>query len=97
LALTALFFAYVPWAFSSFLELIKGAGTIFKMITGSASVGFAAAALLVQVRALGRATAFLSKYSEQVPALRPLKTMRMTTVTDTLWKLLFATHWDPLM
>jgi hypothetical protein len=97
LALSALFFAYVPWAFTSFLELISGAGSIVKMITGSASVGFAAAALLVQVRALGRATAFLAKHSEAVPALRPLKLMRRRKGTDTLWGILFSTHWDPLM
>ncbi|KAG7669875.1 hypothetical protein Ndes2526B_g06242 [Nannochloris sp. 'desiccata'] len=97
LVLTALFFAYVPWAFPSFLELIKGGGSIVKMITGSASVGFAAAALLVQVRALGRATAFLSKYSEKVPALKPLEAMRRRKDTDALWKLLFSTAWDPLM
>ncbi len=97
LALTALFFAYVPWAFTSFLELIKGAGSIVKMITGSTSVGFAVAALLVQVRALGRASFFLSKHSEKVPALRPLKMMRTNRVTDALWKMLFATTWDPLM
>ena len=97
LALTALFFAYVPWAFTSFLELIKGAGPIVKMITGSASVGFALAALLVQIRALGRTAAFLSNHSEAVPGLRPVKMMRKRKVTDALWKVLFSTTWDPLM
>jgi len=97
LALTALFFAYVPWAFPSFLELLKDGGAIIKMITGSTSVGFAFAALLVQVRALGRAAVFLSKYSENIPALRPPKVMRMSKAADTLWKFLFSTPWDPLM
>jgi hypothetical protein len=97
LALTALFFAYVPWAFPSFLELINGGGSIVKMITGSASVGFAAAALLIQIRALGRAAAFLSKYSEIIPALRPPRVMRWRKDTDTWWKFFFSTAWDPLM
>lgn len=97
LALSALFFAYIPWAFTSFLVLIDRAGAIVKMVTGSVAVGFAIAALLVQTRALGRANAFLSKHQESVPALRPLKKVSETGWGAAVGRALFSTRWDPLM
>ena len=97
LALSAMFFAYVPWAFTSFLQLIGSGGGIVKMITGSLSVGLAVTALLVQVRALGRANAFLSRHTAQVHEMHPLKAIPETGIGAVLSKILFSTKWDPLL
>ena len=97
LALTAMFFAFIPWAFTSFLVLIGRAGAIAKMVTGSVAVGFALAALLVQIRALGRANVFLSKHQENVPALRPLREVSQTGFGGAFGRLFFSTRWDPLL
>jgi len=97
-----MFFVYVPWAFASILELVEKAGEVIKIITGSLSVGLAVAALAIQVRALGRANAFMSKYAAVLPGFKPLW-FQMTGGSEGsetrawLAKTLFATPWDPLM
>ncbi|EFN54368.1 hypothetical protein CHLNCDRAFT_135651 [Chlorella variabilis] len=81
LAMTSLFFVFVPWAFASFLS--GGSSTSGQSIGGGGAkaihvtcdvlgVLFAQAALVVQVHAVLRANEFLAKYRPMVPSLKPL-------------------------
>jgi hypothetical protein len=73
LALAALFYAYVPWAFATFLKLVGSAtGAGVQIACGTLAGGFGLAALLIQVQALCRANAFLIKYQDRIPALQPM-------------------------
>ena len=60
-------------------------------------MGFGAAALLVQARALVRANAFMCKYGEKVPALRPLVAVPPSSWRAAAVRALCATPWDPLL
>jgi hypothetical protein len=95
-ALAALSYAYIPWAFASFLELIGTAGAVVKGVTGCMAVALACAALLVQVRALGRANAFMAWHKGEVPALRPLVGVAQRGAGAALARAAFSTKWDPL-
>lgn len=97
LALASMFFAYVPWAFTSFLVLIGTGGSILKIISGTLSVALAFFALIIQLRAFGRMNAFLSKYSSVIPEFSPLWKVYESGVNAVINKTLFATRWDPLL
>jgi hypothetical protein len=73
------------------------AGVVVKIIGGSLAVGCAAGALIVQARALGRANAFMSKYGEAVPALRPLVRVQLSGGEGFMQRVLCATPMDPLL
>ncbi|PRW59788.1 anaerobic ribonucleoside triphosphate reductase [Chlorella sorokiniana] len=80
LALAALFFAFVPWGFASFLNgdgssgsTIGGAGAkAVVVICEVLAVQYAAAGLLVQLQALLRANDFLHRYRALIPSLKPV-------------------------
>jgi hypothetical protein len=94
-----MFFAYVPWGFPSFLALLGRGGVVLKIASGSLAIAFATSGLLIQLRALGRANAFMSKYQSAIPSFQPLvQTSRcFPTMTAAYENILFSTMWDPLM
>lgn len=97
LTLASMFFAYVPWAFSSFLLLIKEGGVVLKISSGALSVGLAAAGLTVQMKALGRANYFLVKHAATIPGLQPLCQVAQEGLRGRIQRALFATPWDPML
>jgi len=99
LVLASMFFAYVPWGFPSFLALLGRGGVVLKIASGSLAVAFATSGLLIQLRALGRANAFMSKYQTTIPSFQPfVQTSRcFPTMTAAYDNILFSTMWDPLM
>lgn len=98
LVLGSMFFAYVPWGFPSFLALLGRGGVALKIASGSAAIAFATSGLLIQLRALGRANAFMSKYQANIPAFQPLvQFSKSSPKTTTYENILFSTVWDPLL
>ena len=63
LALVSLFFAYLPWAFESFFEVVGGAGIVFKIMSGVLAQVLAAAALALETKLVAAAISFLAEYS----------------------------------
>lgn len=99
LATASIFYAFVPWAFPEFLNIIGTWGSILKILSGSISVTLATTALLVQLRAFGRALIFLADHCNKIPALQgPIKSPppRQGMIAYII-RHSFATPWDPLM
>lgn len=61
-ALSSLFFAYFPSAFSSFLETIGTIGIVIKISSGVLAHVLAASALVIELQSLSRAVAFLMQH-----------------------------------
>ncbi|PSC71337.1 1,4-dihydroxy-2-naphthoate octaprenyltransferase [Micractinium conductrix] len=81
LALSGMFFAFVPWAFASFLSgdtdgghspIGGGGAKTIHTISNILAVSNAVGAVLVQTFALLRANDFLDTYRPMMPALQPL-------------------------
>ena len=58
-----MFFAYFPWAFSSFLVVAGTAGLVFKVMAGVLAQTLAAAALVLEVKLMAGAISFLAEHS----------------------------------
>lgn len=63
LALASLFFAYLPWAFLSFFEVVGDAGIVLKVMSGVFAQVLAAAALALETKLVAAAISFLAEYS----------------------------------
>lgn len=63
LALASLFFAFLPWAFGSFFEVVGVVGIVFKVMSGVLAQVLAAAALALETKLMARAISFLQEYS----------------------------------
>jgi len=63
LALASMFFAYFPWAFSSFLVVAGTAGLVFKVMAGVLAQTLAAAALVLEVKLMAGAISFMAEHS----------------------------------
>ncbi|WPT14138.1 hypothetical protein PSENEW3_00000269 [Picochlorum sp. SENEW3] len=62
-ALAALFFAFLPWAFTTFSEIIGTAGIVLKIACGILGELFAASALLLEIKNMGKAAKFLLEHT----------------------------------
>lgn len=62
-ALTALFFAYLPWAFTTFFQTIGTTGIVLKIVCSILAELFAASALLLEVKNMAKAATFLSEHT----------------------------------
>ena len=63
LALASMFFAYLPWAFSSSLEIIGTTGLVAKVMAGVLAQTLAAAALALETKLMATALSFLAEYA----------------------------------
>lgn len=99
LATASVVFALVPWGFLEFLDILGTGGSVIRIMTGTTAVSFAASALVVQLRALGRAIMFLKKYRTVILPLQEADICftDKSKVLAFVMKHALATSWDPLM
>ncbi|KAL4422168.1 hypothetical protein ABPG77_006857 [Micractinium sp. CCAP 211/92] len=84
MAFAGMFFAFIPWAFASFLSGNSTGSSIGRSAIGGGgakavhticnvlAVAYAQAGLMVQLHALLRANDFLAKHRAAIPSLKPL-------------------------
>jgi hypothetical protein len=81
----------------SLLLLAIAAGTVLQTLSGSFSVVYACIALLVQLKAVLRANAFLDSYASRIPEFMPLLRMAMDGWAGAALKMLIKAPWEPLL
>ena len=82
-ALSSLFFAYFPWAFSAFVETIGTLGIVIKVACGVVSHILAASALVIELKSLSRALTFLLQ-TPRLPRPRMLRNQTKDGIVGTL-------------
>lgn len=78
-ALSSLFFAYFPSAFSSFLETIGTVGIVIKVASGVLAHVLAASALVLELQSLARAVTFLMQ-NPKLPRPKMIGLLRNDTL-----------------
>lgn len=82
-ALSSLFFAYFSWAFSAFIETIGTLGIVIKVACGVLSHILAASALVLELKSLSRALAFLLQ-NPRLPRPSVLRNQRKDGIVGTV-------------